>query len=60
MDNSILTGIPKIDKAMILVSWLLGIIGLISLKSLPIILSCIASVTVIINQIIVYKNRPKK
>lgn len=60
MDNSILTGIPKIDKAMILVSWLLGIIGLISLNSLPIILSCIASVTVIINQIIVYKNRPKK
>jgi hypothetical protein len=60
MDNNILTGVPKIDKAMILMSWLLGIIGLISLKSLPIILSCIASVMVMINQYIIYKNRPKK
>jgi TM2 domain-containing membrane protein YozV len=50
--NNPSTGIPKLDAALLIVSWLFAFV---TLSALPMILSCIASAFVIYNQYSIYK-----
>lgn len=57
MDHNFFTGNPKFDKIMLCFAWITAII---SWDTVPIILSCIASLSIIVNQYYTYKNRKKK
>ena len=51
------TGNPLTDLIFLVIAW---VFAAITLELLPVILSSIASVCVIVNQYIIYKNRKRK
>jgi hypothetical protein len=57
MDHNLFTGNPKLDFVGLAIAWLFV---WMTPAQVPIILSSIASLLVIVNQIIVYKTRKKK
>lgn len=57
MDNVFTTGNPKVDAGLLVVAW---VCAFITPQIIPIILSSLASALVIINQIIIFRNRKTK
>jgi tetrahydromethanopterin S-methyltransferase subunit C len=56
MDQNLTTGNPKIDFVLLGIGW---VCAFISMATLPVILSSLASLLVIVNQVIIYRNRKK-